>query len=382
MPPHPLTHTTVDKSHVLFDNASRDVVLTMPLEQHEDGSVGASLHIDGSYLNRVMGVPDADLLNLTKVEFTGANTNAGFAMGGHLHVGEPGSPDATPLVTASRVTHISGATQATHASHVVIPAGTTGVNTFISPPNGLGTVVLEPDSGQLEQTKTALGRELRWSEFTGKKASSLTGSCTEVRSGEHTRVLVPNAPSPDNCAMSKLLQANSLNPSFCAGAYHPDTRHEAKDSSNRDCTVMTHADFKSTESALAKNLTTQSKLQHGLSLRLKSFGPETIVPGQEVSVHATIHREKTVDTLAAEPLAGSFGTALTRAASHALLNESEDVSAALVGGPAHVMVSDVFAVDLHDGADRTGHLGGGEILPLGGPPGGNDSEGEVNAVHV
>jgi hypothetical protein len=347
MPLHPLLAKENDKQHISYDKESADVIITVPCTQNDDGTCGGTAHINGEHLSRIMGVPNADLMNLTKVDFLGANTNAGFAVGGHIHFGQSGSDEAVPVCTSSRVHHFDSEDASVVAAHLVIPAANQGTNTFISPQGGLGCVVFEADEAIPERTKTALGRELRWSDQIGKEKSQLVTSCTKVGHEDGpTRYLVPISPAADNCAMSKLLQANESNTNFCSGAYHPDRRQVLKDEMNRECTVMTSADFQSTHSSLHKNLTTQCAARHGMTLQLRSLAP-TDEDNASISVHCKLHRDKTTATLGGETQTSS---ALTRQNCHALLGEhGATTTESFGGGSVNALAQRVFQVNLDDG---------------------------------
>jgi hypothetical protein len=357
MPLHPLLATENDKQHITYDKQSSEVIFTVPCTQNDDGTCGGTAHLSGDHLSRIMGVPNPDLMNLTQIDFIGANTSAGFAAGGHIHFGKPGTPTASPICTSSRVHHYDAEDNSIVAAHVLIPAGNQGKNTFIAPQGGLGCVVFEKDASTEERTKTALGRELRWSDHIGAEKSDLVSSCTKVgHEAGPTRYLVPITPAADNCAMSKLLQANESNTNFCNGAYHPERRQVLKDEMNRECAVMTSADFQSTHASLHKNLTTQCPVQHGLTFQLRSIAP-TDQPEASISVHCKLHREKTFETLGGEEAAAS--SALTRQNCHALLGEmAATTTESFGGGSVNALAQRVFQVNLDDG-----HAGA-EVQPL------------------
>jgi hypothetical protein len=344
---HPLVAQDVDKQHVSYDKPFADIVVNLELERDENDCFTGSAHVDGNHLCRAMGVPDADLLNLGEIEFTGANTGAGFAVGGTVFYGK--GEDMEPLTSASRVHHFDDPSNATVAAHVVIPAGNDGLNTFIAPPNGLGSVKLEHNKEDVEMTRTALGRELRWGAEAGKSKGELATTCSEITSGDETRFLVPNKAAADNCAFSKLLQANEVNPAFCGGAYHPDKRSVTTNAANQECTIMTAADFKTTHSSLAQNLTTHSKAQRGLSFNVSSFGTTTaesdIVP---LALHARLHRKLTRTMLAPAEDGTTLITPLARAECHELLGETA-AATALPVPHTNELATRVFQAKLNDG---------------------------------
>jgi hypothetical protein len=344
---HPLVSTDVDKQHVTYDKKHADVVVNLELERGPDDRYIGTAHIDGDHLCRAMGVPNADLLNLDEIEFTGANTGAGFAIGGTVFYGK--GEEMTPMTSASRVHHFDDPTNATVAAHVVIPAGNDGLNTFISPPGGLGSVKLEHNETDVDKTKTALGRELRWGAEAGKSKGELATTCSEISSGTETRFLVPNKISPDNCAFSKLLQANESNPAFCGGAYHPDKRAVTTNAANQECTIMTASDFNTTHNSLAENLTTQSNAQKGISFNVSSFGPTSSdAANVPLALHARLHRKLTREMLGAADGTSPQVTPLTRAECHGLLGEAMTATAMPIPHTTE-LANRVFQAKLTDG---------------------------------
>jgi len=353
---HPLVGRAVDKQHITYDKPHADIVVNLELDRGEDDRFTGTAHVDGEHLCRALGVPDADLLNLDQIEFTGANTGAGFAVGGTVFYGK--DEEMTPLTSASRVHHFDDPTNATVAAHVVVPAGNSGMNTFIAPPAGLGCIHLEYNASDVDKTKTAIGRELRWGTEAGKSKSELATSCSEISSGDETRFLVPNKASAENCAFSKLLQANESNPAFCGGAYHPDKRAVTTNASNQECTIMTAADFKATHSSLATNLTTQSEAQKGLSFNVSSFG-SVQCDGENIpiSLHARLHRKLTRTMLKPEDTHALNVTPVTRTECHALLDEVPG-AASMPVPPTNELATRVFSAKLNDG------LGGKKKAPV------------------
>jgi hypothetical protein len=212
----------------------------------------------------------------------------------------------------------------------------------------LGSVKFEHNTGDVEKTKTALGRELRWGAEAGKAKSELATTCSEISSGDETRFLVPNKVSADNCAFSKLLQANESNPAFCGGAYHPDRRSVTTNAANQECTIMTAADFKQTRNSLAQNLTTHSQAQNGLSFNVSSFGPTAATTDTvPIALHARIHRHLT-RTMLKPGDATPCVTPVTRAECHELLGETAGSSAMPVPH-TNELAARVFQAKLNDG---------------------------------
>jgi hypothetical protein len=332
---------------VSYDLSTAEFEIDVSVETGADGKAVGTAFIPGDVLCTAFGQPNADLLNLTEITVTGVSTSLPMSFGGSFHTGEAGTKQMSNLATVKRVHQISDTEMTAH--HFIAPAASEpGVLTHVLPTQGLAHIPLDEVENYVDNTKTAIGRELRWASEMSAPVSQLTSTCSEVSTDDaasEARFLVPIDPGATGCAMSKLVNANRTNASFCDGVYHESKRSVTKDIDNRDCMVMTKGDFDVVSAQLKENLTTKSPYKNGLGLKLSANATGDVPAGSTVRVMTQMTRQRTSELF--EKPDNAPGCTLNKAECHAFLGETEETAVASAPqGSADELAARVMAIPM------------------------------------
>jgi hypothetical protein len=268
-PEHLNTATAAPRLHIAEKAMAHNVQaqkahFAIGLSPDEDGYMSGEAHITGPHLSRMLGQTTVDLAHLSEIAFDHAATNLGCAVGGHF---EHGLGDtASTFSTLDRAMHVNSGGEVT-ACHVVVgpSCGSGSLQVY----DNLGSVKPVRTLGTHEDTRSAIGRSLRWA---GQDhTSNLSGACLKVGLGDAVRYLVPAEKADQKCAMSTLFGVNATKEDFCGGRYTKARATKAMCPEGRNCTVVTAEDFGTVKAALLNRFAEKNPLQDGLTLKLKSF---------------------------------------------------------------------------------------------------------------
>lgn len=350
MPTVNLKSKDADPSLFSYDKSSADVHFTVPLKTDNNGHAYGTTHMSGKDLLHALGQPNADMLGIKRIDVPSISTNSDFPLTGSFSTGKKDSADDRVIATASRV-HTVDANGNSRAGHFHVPSRGRDGQPIVVPPKGFGSIDIDLPAAHKEHVTTAVGRDLRWANEMLQTPDQLASTCKEVNSNnatgalpEETRFLVPTEITDASCAMSKLFSANKSHPQFCDGSYL-DANRQTVDVDGKDMLIVDPDHFKSVGELLASNLKTHSPFKDGISVTLRSLGPQTVSPGEEVTVHTTIGRAS-LNEVFGEPHAE--GKTLTRADAHVLIGEDPEMVPMLVGAPSRVnqLATNVFAKKL------------------------------------
>ena len=315
---------------------------TVNMAADEDGFMSGEAHITGPQLSRMLGQTTVDLAHLAEISFDSAATNIGCAVGGHFEHGR--GDTAATFSTMDRAMHVNSSGNVTACHLVVGPScGSGNVQVY----QGLGSLKPAHTLGTHEDTRSAIGRSLRWA---GQDhTNNLSGACLKVGLGPAVRYLVPNDKSEQKCAMSTLFGVNATKDDFCGGRYTTARATKAVCPQGRECTVVTAEDFATVKDALLNRFSEKNPLMAGLTLKLKSFSQDDHALGTElteagfqphINLVTTFKRALTKDFLGSEQPAQHL--AVTRTDMHELLGE-DATTAALIAKQTGSTTADSFA---------------------------------------